>query len=583
MKKIGLVFFSVLTLLVPNALPQESRLVVIAESAAIYAEPDSSSYLIETVSRGTFLTLFQKGKIRKNWYYIAFDSQQRKGRVSGFIHDSKVAFSSPIQDNTGVVERAEERIGKSILLVSKKTPLPLSNKGEAMAEKRSEELTLTAVSQQGNVSFFLREKQKGLTVKASPTKEDVNFQEIDRPPVMIKPREIKLASASSMMDERAFREVAMAFVALEQGKKLTVNPSSSMERMCFPSRVVSEQKGSPSRSAASSSALGVGKTSVTSQDEAGLKIEPRKILAPEASPSKEPEVMRLRKPSPVPLREELSITSFSGDQKRSEIIDRMLFLFPLIEDSPVFQEIIRPPLDARERRLPALDPLPEMKDSVFSQIQHPRLSFRSESESVRRIQTRKKVEAGWEAVRERPSRELRSRKKMPEPILVVGEPERREFKRLTLGLGYGQSLGGAGGFIQLNTRAGISFHGGLGYYPTTYIYSGCDWVKDVALFSGGIKFYLPLGADPLRFYLDLQYGGIGVEAAQIIQGIWHYSFVFDYKQKTLWGPSFLAGLEMKLGALGINGALGIAYNITKLDWDIQDYFLTFDVGLLFYF
>lgn len=583
MKKIGLVFFSVFTLLVPTALPQESRLVVIAESAAIYAEPDSNSYLIETVSRGTLLTLFQKGKIRKNWYYIAFVSQQRKGRVSGFIHDSKVVFSSLIQDNTEIVERAEERIGKSIPPVLKKTPLPLSSREKAVAEKRSKELTLTAVSQQGNVSSFLRENQKGLTVKASPTKENVNFQEIDRPPVMIKPREIKLASASPMMDERAFREALVTSVELEQGKKLTVNPSSSMERMSFPPRVVSEQKGGPSRSAASSSALGVGKTRMTPQDEAGLKIEPRKILATEASPSKETEVMRLQKPSPVSLREELSITSVFEERQRSEIIDRMPSLFPLIKDGPVFQEIIRPPLETGEGRLLVLDPSPEMKDRVFSQIQYSRLSSSSGSEPVSRIQTRKKVEAGREAVRERPSRELRSRKKMPEPILVVGEPERREFKRLTLGLGYGQSLGGAGGFIQLNTRAGISFHGGLGYYPTTYIYSGCDWVKDVALFSGGIKCYLPLGADPLRFYLDLQYGGIGVEAAQIIKGIWHYSFVFDYKQKTLWGPSFLAGLEMRLGALGLNGALGIAYNVTKLDWDIQDYFLTFDVGLLFYF
>ena len=169
------------------------------------------------------------------------------------------------------------------------------------------------------------------------------------------------------------------------------------------------------------------------------------------------------------------------------------------------------------------------------------------------------------------------------PLLARTEKQKGKFRRITLGFGYGQSLGGVGGFLQFNTKAGVSIHGGVGYYPSTQIYNPNDWVKNVILFNGGIKYYLPLKSDPIHVYLDIQYGGIGVEAAQIIKGIWNYTFVFDYKQETLWGPSLLAGVEFRVGHVGINGALGLSYNLTKLDWSIQNYFFTFDIGLLLLF
>lgn len=155
---------------------------------------------------------------------------------------------------------------------------------------------------------------------------------------------------------------------------------------------------------------------------------------------------------------------------------------------------------------------------------------------------------------------------------------------LTMSLGYGPSLGsGIGGFIQLNTRAGFSFHIGAGYYPTSYFYSEYDWVKNRVLYSVGIKYYLPFGKNRIRPYLDLQYGGISIEAVRIVTGIWYYNYTYENIQKTLMGPSLLAGMEIKMGALGLNGALGLSYNTTEWDYLVRDYFLTGDVGLLIYF
>jgi hypothetical protein len=164
----------------------------------------------------------------------------------------------------------------------------------------------------------------------------------------------------------------------------------------------------------------------------------------------------------------------------------------------------------------------------------------------------------------------------------VGVP-RKGRGLLTFGLGYGSSFGGAGGFIQLNTKAGIALHGGVGMYPTRIIYSETDWVKNELLYSVGIKYYLPFQSRSVFPYVDLQYGGLSVEAVQIVSGIWESSYVYSHEQKTLWGPSFLAGTEIRKGRFGINGALGISYNLTDWEFLKQNLFFAFDASLVIYF
>jgi hypothetical protein len=153
----------------------------------------------------------------------------------------------------------------------------------------------------------------------------------------------------------------------------------------------------------------------------------------------------------------------------------------------------------------------------------------------------------------------------------------------TLSLGYGPSLGGFGGFIQINTAASLSIHWGVGYYPTTLFYPEFDWVDGKVMYSVGIKYYLPWRTALVRPYVDLLYGGLSVEAVRVVTGIWFYTYVYEDIQKTLWGPSLLAGLELRIGSFGVNGAVGVSYVVTKWEYWDQPLFVSADIGVLFYF
>jgi hypothetical protein len=188
-----------------------------------------------------------------------------------------------------------------------------------------------------------------------------------------------------------------------------------------------------------------------------------------------------------------------------------------------------------------------------------------------------------------PSPAIKKEKPLPpsaEPRQVKAPPRevpRKEQGLFALGLGYGPSQGGAGVFLQLNTKAGFALHGGLGYYPTTLIYSETDWVKNKILYSLGVKYYLPFKSSFFLPYVDLQYGGLRVEAAQIILSVWEYTYVLGHEQKTLWGPSALAGAELRKGRFGLNGAVGVSYALTEWEYLKQKFSLSFDLSFLVFF
>jgi hypothetical protein len=155
--------------------------------------------------------------------------------------------------------------------------------------------------------------------------------------------------------------------------------------------------------------------------------------------------------------------------------------------------------------------------------------------------------------------------------------------RMSLGLGYGSSFGGAGACFQVNTGRGIALHAGVGIFPTTVIYSETDWVKNKPLWSIGLKYYLPLKSSLFSPYVDIQYGGLRVEAAQVVIGIWDYEYVYSREQKTLYGPSLLGGIEIRKGWFGIGSALGISYATTSWEMLQNKVSLSFDVSLMVHF
>lgn len=516
MKRIGLLLCAISVLLISSALSQGSKLIVITDTANIYAEPDSHSYLIETVGKGTVLTLFQKSKIRKTWYYIAFDSKERKGKVSGFVQDSAVGGSHDVQDSLGAQQNAKGDGGqRSILPPLKQESVVLTEEKKALPEKSWEEISPTPLFKQESIS---------LTVALpAPTEEAVAFK-------------------GKKDKSRVTGSEEISITPLQKDAK---RDGDSVLLTCSPTREV---------------------VAFQERTEPKVKIESRQIQpvnSPAALESKDFQRI-IDRPANIEARE-MPPLSFSSSK------------------DVAFQEVVQPPVEIKARTLPPLNPPASMEDTIFQRMNRMRKIDTFKTDSFIGVSPSKKVvtleRTRMEELRERKPEE--EAKRQPTPLGT--RKVKTKFKWVTLGLGYGQSLGGVGGFVQFNTKAGLSIHGGVGYYPTRYIYSGCDGVKDVTLYTGGVKYYLPLGADPLHFYLNLQFGGIGVEVAQIIKGIWQYDFIFDYKQKTLWGPAFLSGFELRLGSLGLNGAMGLSYNITKLDWDIQDYFLTFDLGLLLYF
>lgn len=169
------------------------------------------------------------------------------------------------------------------------------------------------------------------------------------------------------------------------------------------------------------------------------------------------------------------------------------------------------------------------------------------------------------------------------PIEIKQKRDEKKLSRITLGLGAGQSHGGIGMFLQYKTQFGLAFHGGIGYFPASNLIKEHDWVNDVALFSGGLKYYFPVKSNRFSPYIDIQFGGLGVESYFGIYFDGLFDISIEKIQKTFWGPSFLGGLEIKLGKIGLNGALGLSYNTTDIEWTDQNFFFALDIGLLIYF
>ncbi len=163
------------------------------------------------------------------------------------------------------------------------------------------------------------------------------------------------------------------------------------------------------------------------------------------------------------------------------------------------------------------------------------------------------------------------------------QPQRRGPGGVSIGLGYGSSFGGAGACLQLSTGIGLALHGGAGIFPTKLIYSDTDWVKNETLWSVGLKYYIPIRSPLFYPYVDIQYGGLRVEAAEVVIGIWDLDLVYSKEQKSLWGPSFLTGVELRMGWFGVSGALGISYVTTSWEFLKNRTSLSFDTSLVVHF
>ena len=77
-----IIFFSFIS---EPILSSERKVRVIAEKANIYFKADRNSRLVETVTKGTILTLHQSGKVKKIWLYVSYASEESGMTKSGYI------------------------------------------------------------------------------------------------------------------------------------------------------------------------------------------------------------------------------------------------------------------------------------------------------------------------------------------------------------------------------------------------------------------------------------------------------------------------------------------------------------------
>jgi hypothetical protein len=334
------------------------------------------------------------------------------------------------------------------------------------------------------------------------------------------------------------------------------------------------------------------------EEKAPPKVEPEQVRPPEAvppPPAKEQKPLPKEPPAPPPVMETLSLTSlpkgrsYKLPRKEAALLETA---WKTIEIAPVVKE--KRPVEIREFALLTAAPkrrsinLPKkekpLEDVPWQVIQPVVAKATKPTEKLKPKESVAPKPAPTEVKKKPAEAKPETKPAGPQPVKPAQiKPAGKGPSFITVGLGYGSSFGGAGGCLQLNTRMGLSLHAGGGFYPTKLIYSETDWVENKPLWSIGLKYYLPLGSPAFSPFIDVQYGGLRVEAAQVIVGFWDYSFVLDNEQKTLYGPSGLAGVEFRAGRFGISAAAGASYTTTSWEYLQDKLAFVFETGLVFHF
>jgi len=107
------IFMSVLIFLLflSPLLPQEDKMMVIAIRAGIYLDPDAESPIIETAARGAVLNLLSVEKIREDWHYVSFYSEEKFVNFTGFVHASAVEMMYEVPE---IKEKEKEKPAEQI-------------------------------------------------------------------------------------------------------------------------------------------------------------------------------------------------------------------------------------------------------------------------------------------------------------------------------------------------------------------------------------------------------------------------------------------------------------------------------------
>jgi opacity protein-like surface antigen len=142
---------------------------VAASEAEIFLEASQHSIVIDTVPRGTTVTLFQSGTKNKKWLYISYFSEKRSSQVTGFIDSDRVeiikeAIEKPQEIREEKLEKAEKE---------KEPPSVKQESPEIMAEQSSDE-NKEAVSAEKQIT----QQEKSRETTGSVEQETEQRQEV---------------------------------------------------------------------------------------------------------------------------------------------------------------------------------------------------------------------------------------------------------------------------------------------------------------------------------------------------------------------------------------------------------------------
>jgi opacity protein-like surface antigen len=138
---------------------QKARVVV--DKARIYLESNPYSFVIDTVGRGTIVTLFQTGQKNRKWLYVSYYSEKRMAQVTGFIDINLVEI---IDERPEKPEPSEEIENK---------PAPPSEAESASKENAQDEQTQAKLKKEDSTEAEkeLSDTQKEMTTQENKLKE----------------------------------------------------------------------------------------------------------------------------------------------------------------------------------------------------------------------------------------------------------------------------------------------------------------------------------------------------------------------------------------------------------------------------
>jgi len=95
----------------------EKKLKVVADYTHVFLKPDDAGPIIDTIERGSLLSLLYSGKMKKSWYYVCYKSEKTGMTKSGYVLDSTV---EPLFEALKSVIISEETEGSKVNYVPRK-------------------------------------------------------------------------------------------------------------------------------------------------------------------------------------------------------------------------------------------------------------------------------------------------------------------------------------------------------------------------------------------------------------------------------------------------------------------------------